>query len=711
MNQSKDDHGSGSPRRSTSPSVPIAEEKPTGAHSVSDVQKSEEHNEKSLEAQSQYEEKHTESPVRDLPADVEKGGQPTDAISVSEEQDDAFIVFWDGPDDPANPQNWPAKAKWGNVLTGVVAFGGAFIMRETYPPIILQRRAKRLRNETGNDKYRSKLQTADSAKTLFMRAIIRPMKMLFRSPIVFFLTLFMSIVYGYLYLLFTTITEVFESTYQWSAGIVGLAFLGIGVGMFVGLGIFGAVSDAALKKKAAGGQPMKPEWRLPPMLPGAMMIPIGFFWYGWSAEKAIHWIMPIIGTGFVGLGLIGTFMPIQTYLVDAFTLYAASAVAANMVARSLVGAILPLAGRPLYEKLGLGWGNSLLGFIALAMIPTPLIFMRYGEYLRTSPKFKSLAASLGKRGGSSGCRKPLPSNHSPGGISQTEKITSGGRSRDYLIHIPASYTPDTPVPLILSFHGRTKDAAEQEQLSQFSNPAYNPNAIAVYPQGVANSKGTRQFSGDPDAPASINDILFTSDLIASLSSTYCLDPTRIYATGKSNGGGLVGLLACDPSTSRQIAAFAAVSGAFYLGVLGAPLDQAPACNPCPSRKGKIPFLEFHGLQDTTIPYAGGENASKRGSTIGIADYMNGWAARNGLDADTPTTVDDTLCTQQGFPPVTAYTWGDENGGLVRHYKISNLDHDWPSSAPNDDDQDGKYETCFEGAEKIMEFFGKWTLDS
>lgn len=87
--------------------------------------------------------------------------------------------------------------------------------------------------------------------------------------------------------------------------------------MFVGLGIFGAISDATLKKKAAGGQPMKPEWRLPPMLPGAMMIPIGFFWYGWSADKGIHWIMPIIGTGFVGLGLIGTFV----CLFDRISLY------------------------------------------------------------------------------------------------------------------------------------------------------------------------------------------------------------------------------------------------------------------------------------------------------------------------------------------------------------------------------------------------------
>ena len=98
--------------------------------------------------------------------------------------------------------------------------------------------------------------------------------------------------------------------------------------------------------------------------------------------------MPIIGTAGIGLGLIGTFMPIQTYLVDSFTIYAASAVAANTITRSLVGAILPLAGRPLYQNLGLGWGNTVLAFIGLVMVPIPLLFLKYGEYLRTSERFK-----------------------------------------------------------------------------------------------------------------------------------------------------------------------------------------------------------------------------------------------------------------------------------------------------------------------------------
>ena len=81
-------------------------------------------------------------------------------------------------------------------------------------------------------------------------------------------------------------------------------------------------------------------------------------------------------------------MSISTYLVDAYTVHAASAMAANTVLRSLIGAVLPLAGRSMYAKLGLGWGNSLLAFIALAMCPLPWLFYFYGERIRTSKRFK-----------------------------------------------------------------------------------------------------------------------------------------------------------------------------------------------------------------------------------------------------------------------------------------------------------------------------------
>lgn len=92
--------------------------------------------------------------------------------------------------------------------------------------------------------------------------------------------------------------------------------------------------------------------------------------------------VPIIGTAITGCGIITIWISIQVYLVDAFTTYAVSAVAANTILRSVFGAFLPLAGQPLYDALGLGWGNSLLAFIAVAMIPTPWVFLRYGERMR-----------------------------------------------------------------------------------------------------------------------------------------------------------------------------------------------------------------------------------------------------------------------------------------------------------------------------------------
>lgn len=88
------------------------------------------------------------------------------------------------------------------------------------------------------------------------------------------------------------------------------------------------------------------------------------------------------------LGLMATFMSINTYLVDAYTVHAASAMAANTVFRSLGGALLPLAGRQMYQALGLGWGNSLLAFIAIALSPMSWIFYKYGERIRKSPRFQ-----------------------------------------------------------------------------------------------------------------------------------------------------------------------------------------------------------------------------------------------------------------------------------------------------------------------------------
>ncbi len=258
-------------------------------------------------------------------------------------------------------------------------------LRETYGVVIMARKTRALQVKTGNMALRSAYDQGLTTGRLWRNTLVRPAKMLVFSPIIFLLSLFMAVVYGYLYLLFTTFPVVFGEYYHFSIGITGLVYLSLGVGNFIGLAIFGIFSDKVLLAKAASGE-LKPEYRLLPMAWTALTVPIGLFVYGWSARYAVHWIVPIIGNAIFGIGLLMTLVCVLTYIVDAFSEYAASATAANAVMRSLIGATLPLAGPKMYQALGIGWGNSLLAFIALAGCPIPWVFYKYGERIRKSSK-------------------------------------------------------------------------------------------------------------------------------------------------------------------------------------------------------------------------------------------------------------------------------------------------------------------------------------
>ncbi|KAH7124934.1 major facilitator superfamily domain-containing protein [Dactylonectria estremocensis] len=270
-----------------------------------------------------------------------------------------------------------------SMVGGVIVIVGFLFMRETDAKALLEQKTKRLRKETSNPKLTSKLDPGLTIKELFRVATIRPGKMLLFSPIILCLSLYMAIVYGYLYLLFTALPMVFKSQYGFTTGQVGLSYIGFGIGSTTALGIIGGTSDRITQQltKKNGGE-AKPEYRLPVMALGSVLVPVGLFMFGWTVESHNHWILPIIGTSFVGLGMVTAFMSISVYLVDAYTAHAVSAIAASTVFRSLLGALLPLAGRKMFHALGLGWGSSLLAFIAVVMIPISGLLMKYGENIR-----------------------------------------------------------------------------------------------------------------------------------------------------------------------------------------------------------------------------------------------------------------------------------------------------------------------------------------
>lgn len=162
------------------------------------------------------------------------------------------------------------------------------------------------------------------------------------------------------------------------SNLVGLVFLGFAIGSLIGIPFIGLTSDRAIKRQMGidDGKP-EPEARITLVPIGGVLLPIGLFLCGWTAQYNVHWIVPIIGLGVIGLGSIMIFMSTVLYLIDAFGMYAASALAADTLVRSLGGGCLPPAGLTLYENLGPGWGNSVLGFIAVAFIPVDIFFWRY----------------------------------------------------------------------------------------------------------------------------------------------------------------------------------------------------------------------------------------------------------------------------------------------------------------------------------------------
>lgn len=212
--------------------------------------------------------------------------------------------------------------------------------------------------------------------------------MSFRSPIVAITSAYIAIIYGVIYILFTTFTFVFEDKYGFSARSAGLVFIAGGVGNIIGQAFSGVYSDKVVQRSAGRGEEYHPEDRLNLIMtvPLALTPPVGIILYGWTTEKGVHWIVPLISTGIIGFGTLGLFTVTLTYLVEAFEQHAASVTAANTVWRSILGAVLPLFGLQLYDHLGLGWGNTLLGLILLALAPVLWVLHKFGRQIRLNPK-------------------------------------------------------------------------------------------------------------------------------------------------------------------------------------------------------------------------------------------------------------------------------------------------------------------------------------
>lgn len=256
---------------------------------------------------------------------------------------------------------------------------------ETYPPKLLQQKIKR----DHRPRLGVEAQNQEPLGKRFSVSLTRPWVMLFTEPILIALSLYMAFIYGVLFLDFTAYPIVFQRARGWPLGISGLSFLGIGLGMAIAAVLSPLVDRIHVRYvyKLGGPSSPQPEARLPHLIIIAWFLPLGLLWFAWTALPPTPWAWSIAAGLPFGFGLVMLFVGITGYLTDCYAEYSTSALAANTLLRSLFGAVFAIFAEDMYDTLGTPWATSLLGFLAVAMAPLPLLFYKCGPRIRNSSKF------------------------------------------------------------------------------------------------------------------------------------------------------------------------------------------------------------------------------------------------------------------------------------------------------------------------------------
>ncbi|KAK5991916.1 Bifunctional acetylxylan esterase/xylanase XynS20E-like protein [Cladobotryum mycophilum] len=246
------------------------------------------------------------------------------------------------------------------------------------------------------------------------------------------------------------------------------------------------------------------------------------------------------------------------------------------------------------------------------------------------------------------------------GQSKDFDIDSSGGNRSYRIHLPSGYTSSKPWPLLVAFHGRGETPESIENYTQFSNETVNPNMVVVYPAGEH-----EHWEGASYSTPGVSDKEFATDLVQHLQAQYCIDASRIYAMGRSNGGGFVDSLACSADHSGIFAAFAMDAAALY--------NEGTNTTVCNPDERPVPVFETHSMDDHTIPYTGGKGDG--GTVPPIPVWLDRWADRNRCTSNTTTMLPNDVEDIQ-------WTCGGVDG-ILRHVRVPGRRHKYPGET-NDD---------------------------
>lgn len=277
------------------------------------------------------------------------------------------------------------------ILGGIITVLIVVFQPETYAPLLLDWRAKHFRQQTGDDRYRSPLEVRrTSFGTRLKIALYRPFVMIWTEPIILLMALYLTILYIVLFTFFVGFEFIFTDVYGTSQGLTNIIWLAVFVGFFplwpvMALIYSWTAKDIAIRSAAAGTmvKSPRPETRLWfAMLGGAFALPISLFWMGWTDYKSVSIWSPILSCTLFGYGVITIFISAYMYIIDSYTIYAASALSFVTVTRYVAAGAMTIVGVPFYKNLNPHWTLTIMGAISALMAPVPFVFYYYGHRIR-----------------------------------------------------------------------------------------------------------------------------------------------------------------------------------------------------------------------------------------------------------------------------------------------------------------------------------------
>jgi DHA1 family multidrug resistance protein-like MFS transporter len=284
--------------------------------------------------------------------------------------------------------SWRSTEWFTLIISGFTFLVALLFLPETYLPVLLDWKAKHLRQVTGDKRYISDHQMKASFFKRMKQVLPLPIKFFATEPVIAVLGSYLVLLYSLLFSFLSGFTFIFKDTYNLSDGLTGTCFASIALGATAfTLLAPGFYSLARRKTEQQRGSPIKPEFRLWPAILTAPLLPIALFWLGWTNYASIP-IWSGLGACFVfGVVLIAIYVSSYEYIIDSYGEHAAVALASITMVRYAIAGGIVMAARPMYQGIGVHWTMTLLAIIAFILAPAPLLFWKYGSRLRKKSKY------------------------------------------------------------------------------------------------------------------------------------------------------------------------------------------------------------------------------------------------------------------------------------------------------------------------------------